>query len=343
MAAGPTLMGTLTDDMKRVVLEQRLGFHATVCADGTPNLSPKGTTTVYDDDHLLFADIRSPQTIENLTRNPAIEVNVVDPFLRKGYRFKGTASVHRDGEVYERALELLRERDYAAYEDRVRAVVLIRVERAEPVTSPVYDLPGTEEEEVRASYETRYRASRSTLAPPEPPLSGERIVLRPPTEEDVPAVFEACQDREIQRWIPPVPSPYTEDDARAFIAWSNERWQVGDGASFVVVDRKDRLLGTTALGLRLLEPAKIATVGYWLAREARGHGYATEAVRVLTRWASDELGVERLELYTEPANEPSQRVAERAGFTREGILRGHLRTADGRRDSVIFSLLPNDV
>src|SRR5215207_1222536 len=79
----------LTDDMKRIVLEQRLGYAATVCADGTPNLSPKGTTTVFDDDHLMFADIHSPDTVRNLQRNPAIELNVVDPIVRKGYRFKG--------------------------------------------------------------------------------------------------------------------------------------------------------------------------------------------------------------------------------------------------------------
>jgi len=68
--------------MKRVVGEQRLGFFATVCEDGSPNLSPKGTTYVLDDDHLLFAEIRSPQTVANIRRGPAVEVNVVDPFVR---------------------------------------------------------------------------------------------------------------------------------------------------------------------------------------------------------------------------------------------------------------------
>ncbi len=136
----------LTDDMKRLVLEQRLGYHATVCEDGTPNLSPKGTTSVFDDDHLFFAEIRSPQTIRNLRANPSIEVNVVDPFARRGYRFKGTATIHERGDgVYARGFELLRERDYGAYEERVRAIVLIRVERAEPVTSPAYDVGEAEE------------------------------------------------------------------------------------------------------------------------------------------------------------------------------------------------------
>jgi predicted pyridoxine 5'-phosphate oxidase superfamily flavin-nucleotide-binding protein len=78
----------LTADMKRVVVEQRLAFVATVCPDGTPNLSPKRTISVWDDDHLVFADIRSPGTITNLRKNPAVEINVVDPFARKGYRFK---------------------------------------------------------------------------------------------------------------------------------------------------------------------------------------------------------------------------------------------------------------
>jgi uncharacterized protein len=82
-------MGILTDDMKRVVREQRLGFIATVCPDGTANLSPKGTTTVSDDDHLVFADIRSPQSVHNIEHNPSVEINVVDPFVRKGYRYKG--------------------------------------------------------------------------------------------------------------------------------------------------------------------------------------------------------------------------------------------------------------
>jgi uncharacterized protein len=135
--------------MKRVVLEQRLGFHATVCADGTPNLSPKGTTTVYDDEHLCFGEIRSPRTIENLRANSAIEVNVVDPIARRGYRFKGTATIHEGDDVYRRGLELLRERDYGAYEQRVRAIVLISVARAEPLTSPAYDDGHTEAQLVR--------------------------------------------------------------------------------------------------------------------------------------------------------------------------------------------------
>ena len=92
--------------MKRVVQEQRLGYVATVCPDGTPNLSPKGTTAVWDNEHLVFLDLFSPGTVGNIEAgNRVVEVNVVDPIRRKGYRFKGPAEVHRDGPVFEDVVE----------------------------------------------------------------------------------------------------------------------------------------------------------------------------------------------------------------------------------------------
>ena len=151
-------MGILTEDMKRVVAEQRLGFMATVCPDGTPNVSPKGTTAVWDDDHLVFADLRSPGTVRNLRANPSIEINVVDPLVRKGYRFKGTATVHTEGAIVERALELYISIGLNDYRDRIRSVVLVEVTSALPLTSPVYDL-GATEDEVRRQYTDRLRAT----------------------------------------------------------------------------------------------------------------------------------------------------------------------------------------
>jgi uncharacterized protein len=138
-------MGVLTSEMKRVV-EDELGFIATVCPDGTPNLSPKGTTAVWDDDHLVFADLRSPRTIANLRSNPSIEINVVDQLVRKGYRFKGTAAVHSDGEVFERGIQFYEDRGTVKARERIRAIVVITVERAVPITSPAYDIGATEDE-----------------------------------------------------------------------------------------------------------------------------------------------------------------------------------------------------
>jgi hypothetical protein len=151
-------MGLFTADMKRVVGEQRLGFVATVCPDGTPNLSPKGTTAVWDDDHLVFASIRSPGTVANLRQNASVEVNVVDPFLRKGYRFKGVASVLESGALYDQAIAFYKARGSRV--SAMREVVMVRVENAQPIDSPAYDA-GLSEDEVRARWEGYFQALRA--------------------------------------------------------------------------------------------------------------------------------------------------------------------------------------
>ena len=128
----------LDDDMKRVVREQRLGYVATVCPDGTPNLSPKGTTAVWDDEHLVFLDLFSPGTVANIEAgHRVVEVNVVDPIRRKGYRFKGPAAVHRDGPVFEDVVEWY-ERERGTDRARIKSAVIITVEDAAPLVSPAY-------------------------------------------------------------------------------------------------------------------------------------------------------------------------------------------------------------
>src|SRR5438477_5084517 len=141
--------------MKRVVTEQRLGFGATGCPDGTPNLSPKGTTAVWDDDHLVFLDIRSPMTVKNLRLNPAIEINVVDPIVRKGFRFKGTARVLDTGPLFSEILDFF-QRERGTEIARVQSVVLMEIVQARPLTSPAYD-GGASEQEISARW-TRYFA-----------------------------------------------------------------------------------------------------------------------------------------------------------------------------------------
>src|SRR5579872_6207106 len=112
-------MGVLTDDMKRVLAEQQLGFVATVTPDGAPNLSPKGTTAALDDDHIVFADICSPGTVANLRANPKVEINVVDPLTRKGYRFKGAARIVGEGPEFEALLAFYRERGSSSVKQHI--------------------------------------------------------------------------------------------------------------------------------------------------------------------------------------------------------------------------------
>jgi uncharacterized protein len=157
-------MGRLTEDMKRVVEEQRLAFVATVAADGTANVSPKGTIAVLDDEHLMFADLASPQTIENLRRNPSVEVNVVDPVARTGYRFKGRGVVYGEGERFEElvACYAAGPRAVARPTERIHHVVVIAVERSLPLISPAYDSGATQAEisERWEAYFTRLWAER---------------------------------------------------------------------------------------------------------------------------------------------------------------------------------------
>jgi len=144
-------VGILTEDMKRLVSEQRLGFVATVCPDGTPNLSPKGTTAIWDDDHIVFADICSPATVSNLRRNPSTEINVVDPMVRKGYRFKGVASVLTEGALFEQIVDFYRAKRNLE-EGLIRSVVLVKIDEAMPLISPAYD-QGQSEEQVREKWQ----------------------------------------------------------------------------------------------------------------------------------------------------------------------------------------------
>ena len=141
-------VGRLTEDMKRVVDEQRLAFVATVGPDGTPNLSPKGTIAVLDDDHLMFADLASPNTVANLRRNDAIELNVVDAITRTGYRFAGRAVVFGEGERFEQLVAALSAgpRAIPRASERIRHVVVIELERCLPIRSPAYDDGATEAE-----------------------------------------------------------------------------------------------------------------------------------------------------------------------------------------------------
>jgi predicted pyridoxine 5'-phosphate oxidase superfamily flavin-nucleotide-binding protein len=148
-------VGILSEDMKRVIAEQKLGFVATVGADGKPNLSPKGTMLVLDDDHIVFGEIRSPATIANLAASAGMEINFVDPFGRKGYRFKGEARVVPRS-APEFAMLFERFAHFQARE-RIRAIVVLRVTKAAPLISPAYDT-GAIETDLRKSWRTYFES-----------------------------------------------------------------------------------------------------------------------------------------------------------------------------------------
>lgn len=136
-------MGIITPQIREFVNKQKLGFVATVCPDGTPNLSPKGTTIAWDDQYLVFADIHSPGTIANLLTNPSVEINVVDIFTRKGYRFKGVAKVLSEGTIFNEVVTLYRN---AGSKHTINNIALVAVNRILPIISPDYDTGASEDE-----------------------------------------------------------------------------------------------------------------------------------------------------------------------------------------------------
>lgn len=136
-------MGIISNEIREFVNTEKLGFIATVCPDGTPNLSPKGTTIAWDEDHLAFADIHSPGTVDNLKLNSSIEINIVDIFSRKGYRFKGSGEVLSEGSLFNEILTYYRS---SGSKHTINTIVVVKVDRILPLMSPAYDTPLSEEE-----------------------------------------------------------------------------------------------------------------------------------------------------------------------------------------------------
>jgi RimJ/RimL family protein N-acetyltransferase len=184
-----------------------------------------------------------------------------------------------------------------------------------------------------------------SVRPIEFPLDGPHdggIRLRLLRDDDRPALVSSLQGPEFGRWTR-IPHPYAEQDAEAWLVKQAEIRTDGTGLHLAIADSSDdRLLGE--VGLTDVEWAEQrASIGYWVARENRRRGVATRAVRLLARWAFDALPLARLAILVDVWNASSAGVAERAGFTREGVLRSFTTIKDSRRDVISYSLLPAEL
>ena len=139
------------------------------------------------------------------------------------------------------------------------------------------------------------------------------------------------------RWIGPF------DSAGEVLERDLSRWAEGTRATFSIRDEADVCLGHVWVILGDLADPKRGSVGYWLLPEARGKGFATRSVQLISRWALGDLGLARLSLFAEPSNEASRRVAQRSGYVEEGVLRSYMEIGDRRVDCAVFSLLPADL
>jgi len=142
----------ITQEIKDFLNVHKLAYVATVSPDGKPNISPKGTLVGWTSDTLAFADIRSPDTMNNLQRNPDVEINTIDPFSRKGYLFKGRARILENGSIYDDVLNYYRSQ---GVKSPINSVVLVDVSDVSKVTSPLYDM-GIPEQEIKSKWKKHF-------------------------------------------------------------------------------------------------------------------------------------------------------------------------------------------
>jgi len=182
---------------------------------------------------------------------------------------------------------------------------------------------------------------RRIVLPAEPLVDGP-TALRPWRDTDLDDLVAACQDPEIVRWTR-VPPRYGQPEARAYLRQRYDATFAGLTAPFAIVGPDDGpLLGSISL-MRFAWKHARAEVGYWLARQARGQGHATRAVKLICAWGFAALGLERIDLLAATENPASQHVAERAGFRREAVLRSYMRATYERQDMVAFGLLVGEL
>lgn len=181
---------------------------------------------------------------------------------------------------------------------------------------------------------------------PDGPLSDAVVTLDAFTTDDVLAVVAAVDD-EILRWLP-LPDPYGETEARAFISAPINTAASGDALNWAIrlvgSDGGSRLAGS--IGVSVSRPRKHEVeLGYWVAPDARRRGTACRAVRLLAGHVFTSPEIARVEILTHPANRASRRVAERAGARFEGVRRGGLvpPARDGTTDAAVYALLRGDV
>jgi RimJ/RimL family protein N-acetyltransferase len=179
-----------------------------------------------------------------------------------------------------------------------------------------------------------------TLRPPDPMLADEAIRLVPLTPGHEPAVAALVQDDDVRTYtrVPTDPPP---DFAATWLARYEEGWRDGSRAGFAIETLDGEFLGL-GMFVRLESDGRQGEIGYVVGPAARGKGVATRALRLLTEWGFADLGLERIELWIDTTNPGSERVAERAGYLREGVLRSYWFKEEIRRDFGIWSRLRSD-
>jgi ribosomal-protein-serine acetyltransferase len=176
-------------------------------------------------------------------------------------------------------------------------------------------------------------------------LTDGTILLRPWREADIDVLHEAVREshRELSRWMPWCHPNYARVDAETFIMSRDEAWRNEAEYGFAIIDVETKtLLGSLGFN-HFIREWQMANLGYWIRTSWTGRGAASRATRLGARFGFEQLGLQRIEIVVAVGNLPSQRVAEKAGAHREGVLRNRLRVNDEPADAVMFSLIAEDM
>ena len=175
-------------------------------------------------------------------------------------------------------------------------------------------------------------------------FSDGTVSIRPYREDDMQPLFDAVHESvaEASAWLPWCDAEYSLEESRTWVSSRAEAWEKGEEYAFVVTDDHGHFLGGPGLN-QIRQQDKFGSLGYWVRTSCTGKGVATRAVRLLARFGFEELGLARIEIVAAVGNKASQRVAEKAGAQREGVLRRRLCLHDEYHDAVMYSLIPEDL
>jgi len=187
-------------------------------------------------------------------------------------------------------------------------------------------------------------ATCPTLVTPDIELVGAGVLLRPLTPADAELLYQAARESiaEMSHWLPWCHQDYSFDDACSFLSSRAQAWADNIEYVFGVFERSSgRFVG--GAGVNFIDwTQKRANLGYWTRSTAVHHGYASQAARLLARWALTTLHLHRIEIVAAVGNIPSQATAARAGASREGVLRNRYLVRQIAYDAVMFSFIPSD-
>jgi RimJ/RimL family protein N-acetyltransferase len=169
---------------------------------------------------------------------------------------------------------------------------------------------------------------------PQPPFA-----IRPHSAADIEPLYEAIDESraELAPWMPWCTPAYTAADSRIFVDGQVAAFAAGTEFGFTVTDAAGRVLGDCALN-HIDKLNRYANLGYWVRSSCTGRGVASQAGRLLVQWGFANTELNRIEILAAVGNGASQRVAERIGAVREGVLRNRLFLGGRSHDGVLYSV-----